>query len=457
MSKRSGVGVTLLAVAALAIIAIFRKGLWYDEAWTLFLSRHPERWLFDAHPPLFFKLTSLFAPANEIVGRLLNILYLAVAGLLTLILAGRTERARGPLAIGAVVMLTNPLALYAIIDFRSYALLLAAWGSAVASFLVIHHLEDDFEAPQTSVAAISSGGIIAALNLHYLSSGLVGTMLGVFIAFEWIDGKRRWAVIHFTAGVVGSVLLLATIWIHWPHLQEIGELEWASSTLKAVTIIVSVFALLFGANIVAFGASLWRLADNEDLRFALACVTALIAASAVAVSLNAFHGVLLTRYLMSFVPVAAIAVGTLASRNLGPRLYAAFVANALVVALIYLVTDRRENWSALGREIAAIKRGCPKTQIVSVQSWRMAGFRSYPLKDDKAALQLGYDLVGKRYGFSPIMTSEAVRPGRCPVVVWAEHYRFPIPSPQDIAHRANVSGRFGEIRSSKTGFIAIFH
>ena len=45
------VAVALIAVCALA--AVVRKGIWYDEAWSVFLARHPERWLYDAHPPLF--------------------------------------------------------------------------------------------------------------------------------------------------------------------------------------------------------------------------------------------------------------------------------------------------------------------------------------------------------------------------------------------------------------------
>lgn len=443
----AGAAATLFAIGLVAVVAMQRKGLWYDEAWSLFMAQHPSRWLYDAHPPLFYYLGSFFKPDGAFAGRLLNFLYLAIAAAAAMVIVRREPHAKTPVTIAAILLVANPLALYALIDFRSYALLLAAWGSALASFLAVSLRDRDFEPADWPIAAVGSAGIIIALNLHYLGAAFVGTMLGIFIISEWLGSQRRWALIHCAAGIVGATALMATLTVHSPYLRQIAQLEWSSSLWGSIKVVVSVLALLFCANLVALIAAVRR-----PSRFALACAVAIAATIVVALTINAMHGVLLRRYLMPLVPVAAALIGV-QCRRVEPKLYAAMLMNALAVTAVYLLYDPRRNWDELGERIGSIVKACSSTKVVAVQNWRMAGLAPYPLPDQKEVLALGQGMVGKRFGFHPIMA--AASPSRCPVVVWVEHYHFPVPRPQDIAARANVPGKVVAVKQSETGFIAI--
>jgi hypothetical protein len=440
-------GAALLAITLLAMLAMLRKGLWYDEAWSLFMARHPDHWLYDAHPPLFYHLSALFEPASALAGRLLNLLYLGIAAVSVFALARPRPEARRALTIAAVVLLANPVALYAVIDFRSYALLLAAWGTAVASFLAVSLDERDFEPGDWPTAVIGGVGIVLALNIQYFSALLVGTMLGVFIVSEWVTGQRRWAVMHFLAAALGSAFLLATMAVHYPFLQKIAQLEWTKSLWGAIKIVASVMLWLFCSNLVGLLAAI-RLPG----RFAVTCAVAIVAAILVALAANTVHGILLWRYLMPLAPVAAALIAV-QSRRMAPWLYAALLANALIVAGVYLMFDPRRNWEELGQEIGSIVRSCPSTMVVTLENWRMAGLAPYPLRDQKQVLALGQGLVGREYGFE--LANGPASPSRCPVVVWTEHYRFPIPKPAEISARAGVPGTVVAIKRSETGFIAV--
>jgi hypothetical protein len=354
-------------------------------------------------------------------------------------------------------MLSNPLVLYAVIDFRSYCLMLAAWGVAVATFLASALRSDDLGRADAPLAAVSVIGITLALNLHYVCTLLVGSMLGVFIISQWLARHRRWAILHFAAGVLGTGLFLFNLSRHLPHLAGIaGVLEWSTSALGAVKVAASVLALLLGANVFVIYAALHGKPPSRELHFALTCVAALIVATAVALMMNALHGVILRRYLMPLAPVAAALLGTLAARNFSPRLFAGFLLNALAVASVYLLLDPRRNWDALGARIGKIVASCPRTQVIGVQNWRMLGSKPYPLIDQQKVYALGYKQVGRNHGFRPAMAAGEVTAGDCPVVVWAEHYRAPVPALSDIAARARVKGRLRFVKRSDTGFIAVF-
>jgi len=439
------------SIMAFSVVAIACEGLSYDEAWSLFMVQHPGRWIYDAHPPVFYWLSSLLGPTSDIAGRLLNLLYLAFATGAVMVIGRQKPSARLQLTIAAVVMVACPLCLYAIVNFRSYTLMLALWGITVATFLAVALDQLDFQRGDWPVAALGGIGIVGSLNLHYFDTLLVASMLGIFIVSEWLAGQRRWALLHIAAAGAGSAIFLFLVTIHLPTLRAISsQLEWSSSLFGSIKVAASVLALIFCVNLAALYAAI-----GKPQRFAGVCAVALITAVGVALAANAMHGVLLRRYLMPLVPVGAALIAA-QIRSLNSRMYVAMLANAVLASGAYLVLSSERNWDVLAELIGRAVKDCPSTQVIGVQNWRMAGIEPDPLPDQAKVYALGYGFVARHHNFRLRMAGPAASAATCPVIVWAEHYQYPMPTPAQIASRANVHGKFTEIWRSKTGFAAVF-
>jgi mannosyltransferase len=127
-------GVALLTGAAL-LLRLYRlgsQGLWFDEAYTLFIARMPavEAWralvVDGVHPPLFYALqkAALVLGQSEFALRLPSAVFGAAAVPLVYIL-GRRWAGRGTGALAALLLALSPFHLWTSQDARMYSLLAA--------------------------------------------------------------------------------------------------------------------------------------------------------------------------------------------------------------------------------------------------------------------------------------------------------------------------------------------
>lgn len=474
------------------IIVLAVKGIWFDEVWSLFVARHDlplseiylERWRWDVHPPLFHFAAWLFEPLtgeNIVARRLLNFVPLIIALLAAGLIALRRPQTRVPLIIAAVIILPNPLAFNFFVEHRSYYALISAWFIACSGLLAIALENRDYERSDRWLALLIVPAAIVTLNLHYFCALVAGVMLGAFIISEWVQGRRRWASWLFLSGVLGSIFLLTAAYMQREQLAAAGGyLEWSTSTFGAIKVAASDLAIIFGLNLAALFALLPLVRARRDrsvlaiaresrrARFVIAGFCAIGAAIIVAVIANAVHSMLLRRYLMPLLPVGGIMLGVAVADRLSRHrlLYAAVLANGLLVATAFAVWGgKRQNWNELAQHIGTEVRACPGTRVLAVPDWLMKDFRPPPISLPDEAMAFGYEMLGDRYGFDPLIrsaTAEPLAPSReCPTIVWAEHYQMFPPLPALVADRARLTvtpeaSAGAVLRRSQTGFVMIF-
>jgi mannosyltransferase len=146
---------TLLG-AALRFYAIGQKGLWLDEAFSVWLGWHrlPEMWWWiariDQHPPVYYTLLNLWMRMGDdaVTVRLLS----AVAGTLTIpVIFLLGQRLAGPLTglMAALILAVSPFHVRFAQEARMYALLALAAAAAMACLACLLR--------ETTVGAVHAG------------------------------------------------------------------------------------------------------------------------------------------------------------------------------------------------------------------------------------------------------------------------------------------------------------
>ncbi len=215
-----GVGVAILTGAAL-LLRLYRlgsQGLWFDEAYTLFIARMPavEAWrafvVDGVHPPLFYALqkAALALGQSEFALRLPSAVFGAAAVPLVYIL-GRRWAGWATGALAALLLALSPFHLWTSQDARMYSLLAALALACMLTF------DGVLRRPGLATGAAFVASSALAYLTHYFALMLLLVQL-VYLAANlrtWPRLLRLWTGLQFLAGLP----LLG--WVYALSLQDV--------------------------------------------------------------------------------------------------------------------------------------------------------------------------------------------------------------------------------------------
>ena len=233
-----GVGVAILTGAAL-LLRLYRlgwQGLWFDEAYTLFIARMPavEAWralvVDGVHPPLFYALqkAALALGQSEFALRLPSAVFGAAAVPLVYIL-GRRWAGCETGALAALLLALSPFHLWTSQDARLYSLLAALALACMLTF------DGVLRRPGLATGAAFVASSALAYLTHYFALMLPLVQL-VYLAANlrtWPRLLRLWTGLQFLAGLpllgwvyalsLRDVQIFGIGWIPVPHPTDLIE------------------------------------------------------------------------------------------------------------------------------------------------------------------------------------------------------------------------------------------
>ena len=447
---RRGNGVAAAATLAVCLIFVVilqrERGLWLDEAWSLWLSSHDvglrqvlrERWITDVHPPLF----SAYAWALEpLLGgsvrsmRLVNLGGLLLAAL-TAAQGWRRRIDRDFLMLFAVMVAGSPFFILYAAEFRSYFLQLLFGACLIVQLRMVHRGRASW--PILGLTAL------LLVNLHYLGS-LIGLIL-IAAEASWLAcaGRGRAAMALLIILVAVILPLAAALWAMLSVISPVSV-----NDISALRGLLAIGAVL-GSAVLPYASALAlvpraELPTGSDRGFMLVLAGALVAIATGYALINLVTHNLLPRHMIAGVPIGAALVALLLEKRMkADRIgFALICANALLLAgaaMVYGLTHKR--WETNLALIEAVRSSCPTTQLYALNPMSLLG------TDDKLRDVTAIDRVfGLTYrliiGDAAIVpTGHPIVPqGICPALLWVEHhYARPDLSDQELARIAGFSG-----------------
>ncbi len=460
-----GLFATFLLLTVVGAAYVMRhKGIWFDEAWPVYMGAHDlpfaraltERWMHDDYPPLFYATSWLFEPLlGDDVGQLrrLNLIVLAVTAVALASVVRRRRELAMPVLLAAVLTLGNPIGFDFLVLIRAYFAQCCAWLVCLLCLFAVVTGERDYRAADDrGLAAALAVAVLLALNLHYLLAFQSALALACFIVVLWMTGKRGWATRLFAMTAVGSIVLLLTAAAQWHLLTHMTAHYWASTTTRqALAIMAVALLLIFVANPVALVGAALAARGNADRTggdtrrrlYAATCLAALVLCLVAMLAFNAARPVIIRQYLAPLFPLGEMAVVALVLPAIGSRrwLLPAMVANALLWTGAYSwKRSHVKDWDEMAAELGERTRACPSTRVIAVPALVMAGAPSLTGLDD-IVTGSAYRHLGVKYGFHPIVritpATTSADP-RCPTIVWVEQYA-PALSPVEAARSAGLA------------------
>jgi hypothetical protein len=219
--KAAGPLAAAAALAALFLRAIFllRRPVWFDEIYTLWISRKPageilEVLKFDSGPPLFYLLEKPFVRIAEIFRMDAAARVVPFLALGTLFLLNRRRRFSGGRAF-AILLAACPLLFFYSGEARVYGLLAAA---SFGLFLAV------CRAGNARRAFWATAGLSACLPLlHYL---------GIFV----LAGSTLFCLLKRKFRILGALLLGGSVFLFWIPVaaaQPTQALGWARESASS--------------------------------------------------------------------------------------------------------------------------------------------------------------------------------------------------------------------------------
>lgn len=449
-----GLGVRLVQLLALAALGLgltwasLHRGPWYDEFYTWFVTR-PDRpfmaglrhsWLADNHPPLFDILAWLGAHLAGSIEtlRLLNLAALALAGLGGWVLQHRLPQYWPLTAAFVLVLVADEAALRSGTELRSYFLSYCS-GAMVVLALTIGWLEGGLHSRGQRL--VLGAALLAGLNLHILTSVIVGALLVPFLAAAWLRGRRALAWQVLAPALVAGGLFVAVSAVQLPLWQANTANFWIPAGFNAArwSIEYAVLraaeadpAVLLGAVIGALLLG-WTAWQDRRLGAALECMALLGAglalAAALMTGLHLLRPVVMERYLAAMIPAVAmgLALGCAeALRRLPLRWSNLGLLAATAAALWALVgnaahTVQRNSWSGSAAAVAALQRACPDSPVHIDPPFWNAYTMALPPADNRMVFGRAHAMMAQRYGVRLEPAASRRISSTCPTLFWAEH------------------------------------
>lgn len=453
---------TLAACLVLILVLMHARGLWLDEATSLWLTRHDigladsffDRWSTDVHPPLFSLYAWMLEPL--LGGSVQSMRLVNLGGLLFAAITGAQAWRRGGdrdfLMLLAVMVAASPFFILYAAEFRSYFLQLALSACLVVQLRMLHGGRAAW--PMLALTAL------LAINLHYMGS-LIGLILIGAEAIHLSRAGRGRAASALLLIAIGAVLPLAlSLWL---MLQTIDPV--AVNEVPALRGIFAIGAVSMSAVLpyaVALGLLLPRMSPPDEAARSFARVLggalAVIALSYALLNLVTHN--LLPRHMIAAVPIGAAIVALLLEDLVkASRIFFVLIcANALLLAgaaTAYGLTHKR--WETNRALIKRIRAACPGTKLYALNPVSLLGrddrLRSVPNIDQFFGAT--YRLIVPDTRILP--DGRAITPQeRCPALLWIEHhYARTDLSDAALARIAGFAGPIGVKRLQRGGARAL--
>lgn len=460
----TSVAVLVIALALALAFVITRRGPWFDEFFTLYVTSRGEgfvtaltaHWLPDNHPPLYYALVDLtgwLGPTVE-ARRWVN----GLIGLVALgggIAAARSgsPRLRFLAALYFAGLAAQPMLVIYAAELRSYFLSLTAVAVLVLA-LVREYLEPG-QGGRWARLPLWVGAAVA-FNTHIATTLITGAMIGSFLLVALLRRRLDFVRTVLPAALPGGLLFLAVTAVQAQQWEANTRVFWIAPGLVAarwaieMTFLAACKAnpvLLAGglAGLTLMALTAWR----GQARPALACVAALgltaaLSLAAILAIHLAMRPFVIGRYLIALVPVLAmvLALGLAELAGDRPARRSAVMVLAVAASLVALWGNAREtvtrrSWTGTSTAIAEEVRRCRGTVVHQDPVWN-AELTALPPADNRAVPPFAYALMAKRHGFT-IEPSASRRVSRsCPTVFWTEH--SPAPTPSAFLARLRATG-----------------
>lgn len=429
-----------------AMVAAMRwRGPWYDEFYTLYITRPGVplpyafgRWLADNHPPLFYAL----ARATNWLGatveqrRLVNLFVLvgATVQLAWWLIPQALRRLGWVFVIG---LASAWPAIDRAAELRSNYLAFASAAVAVAALVAFDRGQRPHRRTEWAMLTVA---LLIAFNVHLAASIVVGSLTAVMIlrrliAREWPSALRLFAA----AGLAATPMLVHLLW-SFGQIEANTRSFWIPGGFDAARWAIEIEGLdsltanpaitvLAGIGFAMLAWRSWRdrrLAAPADLALTLA--VGLGIAIIVMVAIHLWRPFIIGRYLVTLHPPIAmiLALGVTALLDRVRPLFVVLLSAAMSVFAIGAIqahlgrTLAQPSWYGTGHTIAAIRRGCPTTRIHVHAAGNSIAMAAPPV-ENRAVFPFAYRIVAAHFGFPLTPASGHSMASDCPTLFWTEH------------------------------------
>ncbi|MEW5685526.1 MAG: hypothetical protein AB1942_11460 [Pseudomonadota bacterium] len=454
--------VAALAAYILVMVALAARsrGIWLDEIWSLWLSQGDvpleqvatQRWFQDVHPPVFSAINWLLDP---VVGegmfgrRMINLIWVlyffAGAGFL----AAKYPATRKFILVFAVLILANRhMALY-FPEHRSYTMVLGLSATVICCLQWLFSADRDFDLRKDLGAALLTVfSVVLALNVHFVTTLILGLMLGLALLALVLEKRYRAAGLVFVAGALAGPPLLGALYAQSLYLTDATQTFWVETgPLGAARKMVNVGAITVVANLVALAVALivaaplvlkgglgdrlrtMRAAEPSQRawRFVAVMVAAVIVPSLLLMAISLVRPIVVERYLLSFVAIIMAGIAALAAEQILARkwLFVLFALNAVLAFTVFVQKPLHDpRWNETAVKVKRIVDTCPGTRVYALYPTYV---KPYPAAANQPPVHWwGYQHVAEEAGFrvinlDPEKSGPIALSASCPTVLWAEH------------------------------------
>ncbi|MET4898254.1 hypothetical protein RN629_14000 [Sphingomonadaceae bacterium jetA1] len=437
--------IVLLTLMTAMVCAMRFRGPWYDEFYTLYVTRPGiplslsiHHWLADNHPPLFYALVRATAWLGDAVEarRAVNLMLFSGAGVQ---IAWRLRPA--PLRrIGWVYAIAIAGAWPAIqraAELRSNYLAFASAAVAVAALVAF----DQYRARRPRLAwAMMALALLVAFNVHLAASIMMGGVVGAAILRRLLARDRRAAASLISAAMLAALPMLGHLALSFTRIEANTRQFWIQGGVNSArwAIETEVFHNLTGNIPVTLAAMIgtvllaraaWRgrrLPPEADMALTLLLGWAM--GCALLVALHLWRPFIIDRYLVALHPPLAmvLALGATALLDRLRGRVALLLYLAMTVAALATIRDQfartiiLPSWYDTGRAIATIRGRCPATRVQVDLAGNRAVLDSPPA-DNARVMPFAYAMVARRMGFPLASPADHSMDRHCPTLFWTEH------------------------------------
>ena len=454
--KGSYLAVMLLAFSsglAAILVAAYSHGLWYDELFTLYVTRPGlelgfalrNYWLADNHPPLYYFMswaTNFLGDAVE-PRRLLNLTGFFGACLVLAQVWRKDAIDRGILTLFVLGMLASQGFAGLAAELRSYFLSLLVPG-LLAILLVALRVprEEANHRNHFKQTAIMLGLVSAvALNLHFITTIVSCALLGAFFLRAVIQKDRATRNTVCIVGVIGIIPFLVFTAYAFSNLEANTRNFWAEPGLRAGGHILAETALRSSIDIwplvvlavPAIGGLIHRLLHRRPLdRFDIDLLTlfgALGLFVAALFAVQSIRPVIVDYYLVCATGPATLLCAMGAGRTLGQlpdgasRVVLVFLGAWSLIMLGHNTLrslDWPSSYTPSAQFVRDVVRDCPTT-IVHRDPYPHKELTALPPDENRVVSLMSYQVLADRYRFDLAPWDSRAMSRECPTLFWSNN------------------------------------
>ncbi len=451
--------IAALAGLAAILVSIRQHGLWYDELFTLYVTRPGlylefalnEYWLQDNHPPLFYFLswTTNFLGNSVELRRLINAAaFLAACGVFATIWRRRII-APTTLTLFAFAMIAGHLFAGIAAELRSYFISLLLPGLLALLLLELARpLAEGGSQPARARPVISTFVVAAlAMNLHFITTIVASSLFAAFFLRALLERNAfalRWT---FASGAVALAPFLILTVLAFAKLEANTRSFWAEPGLvqglrtlletglgSVPDILPLAIIALAGLLLIVLRIMRERVLRVSDRDLLTICAALVIFGIAV-LAVHAIRPVIVGYYLVGAIGPATLACALAATGALGGLTRRGQIVGVGTVVIwslgaLFINTSHSLRWETSYHPNAQFVRdtleACPQT-LVHRDPYPHRDLTALPPEENRIVSLMSYGFLADLYGFELEPWESRAMAGTCPTLFWAnyDNYRHP--------------------------------